>query len=124
MAITGHTVTAAGGAGGTDLKPLAAQIGRGPGTFDYGGEKYVGGGDQKTTGAGGVAPGGAGNGGNAFGLQGGGAGAPGAGWVRFRPAADTGGVPELDTTPPTAPTLTITASTLSSLTVTATGATD
>ena len=118
-----NTVTAAGGDGGTELFfATSAQTGYGPGTFEYLDETYVGGADQYASGSDGAAPGGGGSGGNAWGFQNGGSGAPGAGWVVFRADPAEGTAP--DTTPPTAPTLTLDEATYSTLTVIATGATD
>lgn len=118
-----NTISAAGGAGGTDLKPFSPQVGRGPGSLVYNNERFVAGGDQKALGGDGTSPGGAGNGGDGFGFQRGGDGGDGGGWVRFRPG-DVDGGGEIDITPPAAPTLSLDASTYSSLTVTASGATD
>jgi len=125
LSITGHTVTAAGGAGGQMLIVLnGRQYGEGPGTYTFNSDPYVGGGNQYTAGAPGASPGGAGAGGSAVTLQNGGAGAPGGGWVKFRQGAIVGGGDIPDTTPPTAPTVELDAATYSSITVTATGSVD
>lgn len=79
-----YTLTAEGGIGGTELQLGSNPIGRGPGTFEYKGEKYVWGADQNVPGRDGVSAGGAGNGGNGLTFQNGGKGADGAGRVRFR----------------------------------------
>lgn len=79
-----YTLTAEGGLGGTELQLGSNPIGRGPGTFEYKGEKYVWGADQNVPGRDGVPAGGGGNGGNGLTFQPGGKGADGAGRVRFR----------------------------------------
>ncbi|WP_227516066.1 hypothetical protein, partial [Klebsiella pneumoniae] len=71
-----------GGAGGDSLGLIGKPVGRGAGTFEYNGQTYLAGGDQKVPSRGGVAPGGAGNGGDRF-LNHGGPGALGGGWVYF-----------------------------------------
>lgn len=121
LSITDHSVVGAGGAGGTSLRFANPDTGQGPGEFTYKEETYIGGEDQNATGGAGVSPGGAGNGGNALGIQGGGAGGHGAAWIRFRQGVVEG---SLDTTPPTAPTLTLVEATASAITVIASGATD
>ncbi len=124
FSIPGHSISAEGGEGGTDLRFGTKVPGASPGTFRYNDEPYVGGGTQGTTGSEGAAPGGGGGGGNAISLQNGGRGANGAGWIRFRQGARDV-EEEGDVTPPTAPTvISLVNSTPSSLTVTAIGATD
>jgi hypothetical protein len=123
FSIPGFSTTAGGGAGGTSLKLAAYTGGTGPGPFTYNEQVYVGGGDQKAAGAAGAPPGGGGAGGNFMNFQNGGDGAPGAGWVRFRQSPlDNEEVGDHE--PPTPPTVTLDAATLSSLTVTASGSTD
>lgn len=82
--IPGYSITAEPGVGGTQQQLGANPIGRGPGAYEYKGQPIIGGGDQKTTGADGVAPGGAGNGGNGLLFQPGGDGADGRGYYGFR----------------------------------------
>lgn len=120
-----NSITALGGAGGTALFIMGGrQWGEGPKTFTWNDQSYVGGRHQNVAGQAGVSPGGAGAGGAALVLGNGGAGAPGGGWVRFRQGAIQGGGDTLDITPPTPPTTVIGRRTYSSITVTATGATD
>lgn len=124
LSIPGHDTTAAPGENGASTKFGLTPVGKGPGVLSYNGQNYTAGVDQKVAGGPGANPGGAGNGGNGLFFQAGGPGGKPAGWVCFRqvevPGESTGG----DTTPPTPPTLTFDASTLSTLTVTASGATD
>lgn len=82
--IPDYSITGEPGVGGTELQLGSNPIGRGPGTIEYKGEKYVGGGDQKVPGADGASPAGGGNGGNGLTFQFGGKGADGRGWYRFR----------------------------------------
>lgn len=124
VSIPGYSLTAEGGNGGSGVRLGAHIPAPGPGEFEYNGETYKGGGDQNTYGADGAAPGGAGSGGNWLAFQFGGDGADGAVWIRFRKDPVDGEVDSSDTTPPTAPTLSVDSSTFSTLTVTATGATD
>ena len=125
LSITGHTITASGGAGGTGLYILGGrQWGEGPKTFTWNDQPYVGGGHQNVAGSNGISPGGGGAGGAVLILGDGGAGAPGGGWVRFRQGAITGGGDTLDTTPPTKPTTVLGGRTYSTITVSAIGSTD
>lgn len=124
VSIPGFSVTAEGGNGGSGVRIGARIPAPGPGEFEYNGETYTGGGDQNTYGAKGAAPGGAGSGGNWLAFQFGGDGADGAAWIRFRKDSVDGEVDTSDTTPPTAPSLSVDSSTFSTLTVTASGATD
>lgn len=125
---TEYTLTAESGADGSGTGIDGNWTGPGPAPLTFGDETYVGGKDQKAAGRDGVAPGGAGAGGSRLtGLfEGGGKGAPGAGWLHFVPGSvEGGGEPDpLDTTPPTVGTLTLDDATLSSLTVTGSGDTD
>lgn len=122
--IPGHSISAAGGAGGTDLRFGTHTLGQGPGNYTLNGQLYAGGVDQNVYGSGGCQPGGGGAGGNWLTFQPGGAGAQGAGWIRFRQGAIEGGGDVIDNTPPTAPTLVFDDAGYSTITVTATGATD
>lgn len=126
LALSGHTLTAAGGAGGSGLAftPGTHVPGIGAGTYTFNGQHYVGGGDQNAFGAGGTAPGGGGCGGNWIAFQAGGPGAPGAGWIRFRQGAIEGGGDIPDTTPPTTPALLVDETGFTTITVTATGSID
>ena len=126
LALTGHTLTAAGGQGGDALlMGLAShEPGQSAGTYTFNEQPYVGGGAQYTYGATGAAPGGGGCGGNWVNFQPGGAGAPGGGWVRFRQGAIEGGGDIPDTTPPTPPTILLDVDNYTSITVTATGSVD
>ena len=124
LTITGHTLTATGGKGGAALHFGGQMIGDGPGTYTFNGEPYVGGGNQYAYGAPGASPGGGGGGGNWFSFSSGGAGAPGAGWVRFRQGPIEGGGDIPDTTPPTPPTILLDDETFTTITVTATGSVD
>ncbi|AER49428.1 minor tail subunit [Mycobacterium phage SG4] len=120
-----YSVVAEGGAAGTAEGFLSKPVGRGPGTFTFNGQDYVGGGDQKVMGGHGAPAGGAGNGGKGSlaAFQSGGNGAPGGGWVFFRP--DPLPDPDPDLTPPTPPTLVeLVDSTFSTITITWSGATD
>lgn len=120
------TLTADGGELGTAEGFLSNPVGRGPGTFTYNDQQYVGGVDQRAMGGDGTSPGGGGNGGKGalISFQGGGNGAPGGGWLYFRPDALPDPDP-VDLTPPTAPTLIEEVdSTFSSITITWSGATD
>lgn len=111
-----HTITAEGGEGGDGLKiGGGTPIARGPGMFEYKGEKCSGGGDQHNYGGNGAAPGGAGNGGNWISFQSGGRGGHGAGWVRFRQTALPG--EHAPSEPPPAPVLTLKSVTDSTITV-------
>ncbi|QYC54804.1 minor tail protein [Mycobacterium phage Zizzle] len=126
ISIPGATLTCAGGAGGDGVGFLTAPVGRGPGSYTFNGQEYVGGKDQKVLGGDGVPAGGAGNGGRGAlaSFEGGGDGAPGGAWVFFRPDPLPDPDP-VDLTPPTAPTLVeLVDSTFSSLTITWSGATD
>lgn len=126
LALSGHTLSAVGGAGGAGLLiGLASHLpGEGAGSYTLNEQHYVGGGAQFTYGTTGAQPGGGGCGGNWVNFQPGGAGAVGGGWVRFRQGAIEGGGDIPDTTPPTAPTILLDAETYTSITVTATGAID
>lgn len=126
IALTGHTLTAAGGTGGVNLlMGLASHYpGQGAGTYTFNSQPYVGGGAQFVYGATGASPGGGGMGGNWVNFQAGGAGGTGGGWVRFRQGAIEGGGDIPDTTPPTAPTIVLDDETFTTITVTATGAID
>ena len=126
LALTCHTLTAAGGTGGTNLlMGLASHYpGQAAGTRTFNDQPYVGGGEQYTYGTVGAAPGGGGCGGNWVNFQPGGPGAVGGGWVRFRQGAIEGGGDIPDTTPPTPPTIVLDAETYTSITVTATGSVD
>lgn len=115
------TLTADGGAGASTTSS-SAPTGRGPGNYDYNGETYVGGADQNTPGGDGAAPGGAGNGGDNFGVGPGGHGAPGGAWIKFSQTQIV--ADPTDTTPPTKPVVTVTDTTFSTITVTASGSTD
>lgn len=124
ISIPGHSTTAVKGANGATARFGLNPIGRGPGVFPYNGQEYVGGGDQKVPGAAGTNPGGGGNGGQGLILPAGGKGGKAAGWVCFRQVVvvdESAG----DFTPPTAPTsLHVDNRTLSSITITASGAVD
>lgn len=126
MSLSGHTLTAAGGVGGHNfLAGLASHYpGEAAGNYTLNEQNYVGGGGQFVYGAAGAAPGGGGCGGNWVNFQPGGAGAVGGGWVRFRQGAIEGGGDTPDTTPPTTPTLIVDEDKFTTITVTATGATD
>lgn len=124
---TEYSLTAESGDDGTGTGIDGNWAGPGPAPLTFGEETYVGGNGQKAAGRDGVAPGGAGAGGSRLtGLfEGGGKGAPGAGWLHFIPGVSGGTEPDpLDTTPPTVGALTLDESTVSSLTVTASGHTD
>lgn len=121
--VDGNSLSADGGAGGDAFRFGGHTVGVGPGTYTLNEQVYVGGGDQNVYQSGGAAPGGGGGGGNWITVSSGGAGAAGAGWVRFRQGAIDGG-DVVDTTPPTPPTVTLNSSTYSTLTVTASGSTD
>lgn len=121
--LTGKTLTAAGGAGGTALRFGGHTVGQGPGNTTFNGVTFVGGGDQNVYGSGGTT-GGGGAGGNWISFQAGGRGGEGAGWVVFRQGEIEGGGEIPDNTPPTAPTLLLDDKTYTTITVTATGATD
>ena len=125
-ALTGHTLTAAGGEGGDALRftPGYHEPGQGAGSITFNDQPYVGGGPQYAFGAAGAAPGGGGCGGNWITLQAGGPGAPGAGWVRFRQGAIEGGGDIPDNTPPTPPTILLDEESFTTITVTATGSID
>ena len=82
VAITGHTVTAAGGAGGTGQGGTSS--GASPGTRTYNGVPYAGGGVQGSLGAAGAPAGGGGAGGTSLYAGAGGNGAPGCAWLVFR----------------------------------------
>ncbi|ARM70614.1 minor tail protein [Mycobacterium phage Coco12] len=113
-----------GGAGGDSLGLIGKPVGRGAGTFEYNGQTYLAGGDQKVPGRGGVAPGGGGNGGDRF-LNHGGPGAPGGGWVKFYRRAVDAPTPEpVDTTPPTPPTTEVVRTSFSVITVRPVGSID
>lgn len=122
--IPGHSISGAGGAGGTDLRFGTHTLGVSPGNYTLNGQLYVGGVSQNVYGSGGCQPGGGGAGGNWLTFQPGGAGAQGAGWIRFRQGAIEGGGDVIDNTPPTPPTLVFDEAGYSTITVTATGATD
>lgn len=121
--LTGKTLTAAGGEGGNELRFGGHTVGQGPGNTTYNDRTFVGGGDQEVYGSGGTT-GGGGAGGNWISFQAGGKGGNGAGWVVFRQGEIEGGGEIPDTTPPTAPTILFDTSTYTTITVTATGATD
>lgn len=125
LSIPGHEVIAAGGANGEGLDLGLSPVGRGPGIYEYNGQTYVGGADQRVAGADGTDPGGAGNGGVGLLFQGGGDGGKATGWVCFRQVEVPGETPTGDNTPPTAPTsVTFSSITQNSATVTITGGTD
>ncbi len=121
------TLTAAGGAGG-DAFGIAGlfnnYIGPSPGNYTFNDQLYVGGVTQNVYSSGGQSPGGGGAGGNWITVSPGGAGAPGAAWIRFRQGEIDGGGDTPDTTPPTEPTVTVDSTTYSTITVTASGSTD
>jgi hypothetical protein len=83
--ITGHTVTAVGGAGANNYAIIGTDeyVGESPGNQVYDGITYVGGVAQRTHGSGGAPPGGGGAGGNYISFQRGGGGAIGGVWIRF-----------------------------------------
>lgn len=124
LSIPGHDVTGDDGANGASTKFGLTPVGKGPGILDYNGQHYIGGVDQKVAGAAGTNPGGGGNGGSGLLGQGGGHGGKAAGWVCFRQVEVPAEVDTSDTTPPTAPTLTVVDVTASSITVSASGGTD
>jgi len=121
--LNGHTLSGAGGEGGNELRFGGHTVGQGPGSTTFNGVTFVGGDDQNVYGSGGTT-GGGGAGGNWISFQAGGRGGNGAGWVVFRQGEIEGGGEIPDTTPPTAPTLLLDAKTYTTVTVTATGATD
>ncbi|AHN84043.1 minor tail protein [Mycobacterium phage Hawkeye] len=126
ISIPGRTLTAEGGEGSKSIRFVATQgkpVGKGPGTFEFEGFQFPAGTDQRAYGGDGVAPGGAGNGGDWAFVSAGGRGAPGGGWVVFLPGDSGGGEPP-ENTPPTAPTVTVESATFSSITISASGATD
>lgn len=83
--ITGHSVSGAGGNGSDFFDPGGFDFyGRSPGNIAHEGVSYVGGGQTRTYGARGAAPGSGGAGGNWVSFQGGGAGGAGGVWFRFR----------------------------------------
>ena len=118
-----HTLTAGGGEGGDALRFGGHTVGQGPGNTTFNDVTFVGGGDQNVYGSGGTT-GGGGAGGNWISFQAGGRGGNGAGWVVFRQGEIEGGGEIPDTTPPTPPELLLDTSTYTTITVTATGATD
>lgn len=106
---TDVTVSATNGANGAGANfPGQLAVAIGAPVFNFKGYDYVGGGDQRAPGGHGIAPGGPGNGGHFLSgfLQGGGTGAPGGAFVRFRQVAVEGeevGPGTGDLTPPTPP---------------------
>jgi len=123
ISIPGHLVSAAGGAGGTDLRIGQHTIGAGPGNYTLNEQLYMGGVNQNVYGSGGCQPAGGGAGGNWLTFQPGGPGAQGACWLRFRQGAiDNGDTP--DNTPPTAPYIVVENVTSSTVLIEALGATD
>lgn len=127
LTFAGNTVTAIGGVGGTELKIGGRPVGAGPndgGAIKYKGMECQGGLNQNVYGGDGIAPGGAGNGGNWLSFQWGGNGAPGGGWLRFRQKALPGEMVIGDVTPPSAPSITDVSVTYSTIVFKATGAVD
>ncbi|ATN88846.1 minor tail protein [Mycobacterium phage DmpstrDiver] len=114
-----------GGAGGDSLGLIGKPTGRGyPEPLEYNGQTYLAGGHQKVPSGGGIAPGGAGNGGDRF-FNHGGPGALGGGWVYFYKRDVTTPPPDpIDTTPPTPPETIVVGKTYSKITVRAEGGTD
>lgn len=119
-----HTVSAAAGDISESVAWLGGVAGPGPGTLPYNGQNYVGGSTQSQHGQPGLSPGGAGAGGNGDLFQHGGAGAPGAVWVRFRANAVAGQSSGGDITAPTAPTPSVVSATNTSIIFSATGSVD
>lgn len=119
-----HSLSAAAGDIAEGLQWLGGVAGPGPGTFAYNDQNYVGGSTQNQHGQNGLTPGGAGAGGNGALFESGGAGAPGAVWVRFR--ADDVADPSsgADTTAPSTPTVEVVSATNDTLTFSATGSVD
>ncbi|WP_202321131.1 glycine-rich domain-containing protein [Mycobacterium intracellulare] len=116
----GTQLTGPGGAGGSQLLFGGHTLGVGPGHFEFNGVQCAGGADQRAYGGDGGGPGGGGAGGNWLSFSGGGKGAPGAAWIRFRQTAfdgeHIGGLPDL-----APPTLVFDEATFSTLRVHATG---
>ncbi|AXF51523.1 minor tail protein [Mycobacterium phage Constella] len=130
VSIPGYSMTAIGGEPGDAVRPVTSgkPVGRGPGTFNYNGIAAVGGVNQNSYGGQGVAPGGAGNGGNYVSFQPGGNGAPGGAWIRFRqdplPGEEVVGG-DGDTTPPAIDDLDVAVeTTINTITITPSGAVD
>lgn len=122
FSVPGRVATGPGGARGVGLLFGGHTLGAGPGPFTYKGLPCGGGGGQSAYGGAGASPGGGGAGGNWVDFQHGGAGAPGAGWVRFRQSpipGESGAGDTSDTTPSTNPNVAQTGATYSTVTVTA-----
>lgn len=125
VAIPGHETRADPGTNGPGTKFGLVPVGPGPGVLTYNGQSYTGGVDQRVTGGAGANPGGAGNGGNGAFFQAGGQGGKATAWVCFRQVEVPNETPTGDTTPPAPPDLiTLISATVSTLTVTVSGATD
>lgn len=125
LSIPGRETIAQAGEDGEGTKFGLKPTANGPGIFEYNGQKYIGGGEQKVAGAAGTNPGGGGNGGGGGFFQDGGPGGNPVGWVCFRQEEVPDENPTGDITPPTAPTnITLISATQSSLRLKATGGTD
>lgn len=124
ISIPGKSVTADGGKGGKGVRFVLTNgkpVGRGTGSepFTYEDWEFPAGGDQNAYGAAGIAPGGAGNGGDWALVSAGGPGAKGGGWVVFLPGDPVGSSepPPATNVPPPAPVVSFNSATFSSITI-------